>query len=231
MEGIIIDRATINDIDFITDTIVAAEKSGTDNFGLAKLFGVDDNTMKSYIKTMLEEEIDGCEMSLSSFLVARHDGRPVAAFAGWVEGSNEDNMPSALIKSNLLSFVLPQECLIKSRKHTSIVRSLQIEREEGAYQLEYSYTLPEYRGKGLMKDIINSHIAEYQQITSLRMGLNDSKLERYKKIQVHVFENNKAAIRTYESCGFKTLRRYHSDENGVDQFFPDRTLLLMELFL
>lgn len=165
MEGIIINRATNNDIDFITDTIVAAEKSGTDNFGLAKLFGVDEETMKGYIHAMLDEEVDGCEMSLSSFLVARHEGKPVAAFAGWVEGCNEDDMPSSLLKSNLIGYVLPQESLMRSREQADVVRPLQIEREEGAYQLEYSYTLPEYRGKGLMKQIINSHIADYQKNT------------------------------------------------------------------
>ena len=37
-EDLTIRRATIDDIEFLTDTIVAAEKSGTDNFGLAKLF-------------------------------------------------------------------------------------------------------------------------------------------------------------------------------------------------
>ena len=165
MEGITINRATINDIAFITDTIVAAETSGTDNFGLAKLFGVDEKTMKGYIHAMLDEEVDGCEMSLSSFLVARHEGKPVAAFAGWVEGCNEDDMPSSLLKSNLIGFVLPQECLMRSREQANVVRPLQIEREANVYQLEYSYTLPEYRGKGLMKQIINSHIAEYQRIT------------------------------------------------------------------
>lgn len=168
MEGISINRATINDIDFITDTIVAAEKIGTDNFGLAKLFGVDEETMKDYVHTMLDEEVDGCEMSLTNFLVARHEGRPVAAFAGWVEGCNEDNMPSSLLKSNLIGYVLPQECLMRSREQADVVRPLQIEREAGAYQLEYSYTLPEYRGKGLMKQIIDLHIAEYQKITPPR---------------------------------------------------------------
>lgn len=228
MEGIIINRAANNDIDFITDTIVAAEKSGTDNFGLAKLFGVDEETMKGYIHAMLDEEVDGCEMSLSSFLVARHEGKPVAAFAGWVEGCNEDDMPSSLLKSNLIGYVLPQESLMRSREQADVVRPLQIEREEGAYQLEYSYTLPEYRGKGLMKQIINSHIAEYQKITPPPCGVSDSVSVLCKKIQVHVFANNPAAICTYESCGFSIKQQYHSDNYLIKQFFPYHTLLLME---
>lgn len=164
-EEIKIRRATLNDVDFLVDTIVAAEKSGTDNFGLAKLFELSEGEMRTYIKAMLEEEVDGCEFSVSSFLVAEHQGRVVSAFAGWVEGQNEDGMSSALLKSNLIGYCLPMENVMKSQSKSDIVRPLQIEREEGTYQLEYSYTMPEYRGKGIMKDIINMHIVDYQQNT------------------------------------------------------------------
>lgn len=215
MEGITINRATINDIAFITDTIVAAEKSGTDNFGLAKLFGVDEKTMKGYIHAMLDEEVDGCEMSLSSFLVARYEGKPVAAFAGWVEGCNEDDMPSSLLKSNLIGYVLPQECLMRSREHADVVRPLQIEREAGAYQLEYSYTLPEYRGKGILGAIIDAHEQE-----AISMGAS--------KIQVHVFDNNPAAIKSYEKSGFKVTRQYESKHPETSKYFPSNVELLME---
>lgn len=215
MEGIIINRATINDIDFITDAIVAAEKSGTDNFGLAKLFGVDEETMKGYIHDMLDEEVDGCEMSLSSFLVARYKGNPVAAFAGWIEGCNEDNMPSSLLKSNLIGYILPQECLLSSREKSDIVKPLQIEREVSSYQLEYSYTKSDFRGKGIMMDIIEAHME--QAITA---GCN--------KIQVHVFDNNRAAIRTYEKMGFEVKKNFLSSHPLTSEFFPSNNELLME---
>lgn len=215
MEGITVYRATINDIDFITDTIVAAEKSGTENFGLAKLFGVDEETMKGYIHSMLDEEVDGCEMSLSSFLVARHEGKPVAAFAGWVEGCNEDDMPSSLLKSNLIGYVLPQECLMRSREQTDVVRPLQIEREAGTYQLEYSYTLPEYRGKGILGAIIDVHEQE-----AVSKGVS--------KMQVHVFDNNPAAIKSYEKKGFKVSKRFESSHSETSLYFPSNVELLME---
>lgn len=161
---IIIRRATMDDIDFIVDTIVAAEKSGTDNFGLAKLFEVTEEEMRGYIKGMLEEEVDGCELSLSSFIVAEYEGKAVAAFGGWIEGRNEDEMPSTLLKANLINYYLPKEKIIASMAKSDIVQPLQIDREEGTYQLEYSYTKPEYRGLGIMNKIINEHISEYQQV-------------------------------------------------------------------
>lgn len=221
-EEIKIRRATLNDVDFLVDTIVAAEKSGTDNFGLAKLFELSEGEMRTYIKAMLEEEIDGCEFSVGSFLVADHQGKAVSAFAGWVEGQNEDGMSSALLKSNLIGYCLPMENVMKSQSKSDIVRPLQIEREEGTYQLEYSYTMPDYRGKGIMKDIINMHIVDYQQNTPPHQkgGI--------RKIQVHVFANNEAAIGTYKRCGFEITKEYNSNNQLVEQYFPYHTILLME---
>ena len=107
-EEIKIRQATLDDVEFLVDTIVAAEKSGTNNLGLAKLFELTESEMRTYIKVMLEEEIDGCEFSVSSFLVAEHKEKVVSAFAGWVEGQNEDGLPSAILKSNLVGYCLPK---------------------------------------------------------------------------------------------------------------------------
>ena len=174
--------------------------------------------MRTNIKTMLEEEIDGCELSVSSFLVADYQGKVVSAFAGWVEGQNEDELPSAILKSNLVGYCLPVENVLKSQSKLEIVKPLQIEREEGSYQLEYSFTNPDYQGKGIMGAIIDAHI---QQAVSLGT----------KKMQVHVFENNPAAIRTYEKKGFKVVCRYESAHPLTLEYFPFNVELLMELEL
>ncbi len=214
-EEIKIRRATLDDVDFLVDTIVAAEKSGTDNFGLAKLFELSEGEMRTYIKAMLEEEIDGCEFSVSSFLVADHHGKAVSAFAGWVEGQNEDELPSSILKSNLVGYCLPVENVKKSQSKSDIVRPLQIEREEGTYQLEYSYTLPEYRGRGILGSIIEAH--EKEAISN-----------NVKKLQVHVFDNNPSAIKSYEKKGFKITKRYESTYPDTSMFFPSNVELLME---
>ena len=217
-EDIIIRRATIDDIDFLVDTIVAAEKSGTDNFGLAKLFEVSEGEMRGYINAMLDEDIDGCEFSISSFIIAEVNGDVVAAFAGWTEGQNEDELPSSILKSNLVGYSLPVENVKKSQSKSDIVRPLQIEREEGTYQLEYSYTLPAYRGRGLLGRIIEAHEQE-----AISNGV--------KKIQVHVFNNNPSAIKSYEKKGFKVVKRFASTHPDTPLFFPSNIELLMEKVL
>lgn len=214
-EEIKIRKASLNDVDFLVDTIVAAEKSGTDNFGLAKLFELSEGEMRSYIKAMLEEEVDGCEFSVSSFMVAEHQGKVVSAFAGWVEGQNEDELPSSILKSNLVGYCLPVENVKKSQSKSDIVRPLQIEREEGTYQLEYSYTLSEYRGRGILGNIIEAH--EKKAISN-----------NVKRIQVHVFDNNPSAIKSYEKKGFQITKRYESTHPDTSMFFPSNVELLME---
>lgn len=217
-EEIIIRRATSDDIDFLAETIVEAEKSGTDNFGFAKLFELSEDEMRDCIKAMLDEEIEGCELSISSFLVAEHKGRVVSAFAGWIEGVNEDELPSAILKSNLVGYCLPVENVKRSQSKADIVRPLQIERDEGTYQLEYSYTLPDYRGKGILGAIMDAHEKEAVSKGVCRM-------------QVHVFDNNPVAIKAYEKMGFKEAKRYESNHPETSLYFPSNVELLMEKVL
>ena len=108
----IIRKATLDDVDFITKVIIEAEKSMTNNFGLANFFEMSEDEIEGYIKQILEEEIDGCEFSLSSFFVAEYDGEPVSALGGWLEGYY-DEMPSEILKSNLVGFVFPKDKVLK----------------------------------------------------------------------------------------------------------------------
>lgn len=208
-------KASTNDIGFLVDTIVAAEKSGTDTFGLARLLELSEEDMRRYLADMLEEDIEGCELSASSFIVAEFDGEPVAAFAGWIEGKNEDDMPSSLLKSNLIGYVVPKENIAKFKSKLDIVRPLQIEREEGTYQLEYSFTKPDYRGNGLMGKIVDEHIRQARE-------------SNIHKMQVHVFANNLPAIRTYEKKGFMLVKEFVSNNPQSSQYFPSNKELLME---
>ena len=66
----IIRKATLDDVEFIATVIIEAEKSMTNNFGLANFFELSEEDIRKYIIQILEEEVDGCEFSLSSFFVA-----------------------------------------------------------------------------------------------------------------------------------------------------------------
>ncbi|MBK6831405.1 MAG: hypothetical protein IPG92_12005 [Flavobacteriales bacterium] len=73
--------AAAGDIPFLADAIMGAEASGTDKPGMAMLFDFSLERARELVLAMLEEEIDGCELSVSSFLVADTGNGPVAPVA------------------------------------------------------------------------------------------------------------------------------------------------------
>ena len=205
-------RATIDDIDFIVDVIVNAEKGGTEKLGFANLFGISEQVARHLLNEMLEEEIDGCELSISSFIIAEYEGVPVSAFAGWIEGENEDSMPSSLLKSNLIAYYLPKDCLENSMARADAVKDLQIERELGTYQLEYSYTVLEHRGHGLVGKIIEEHCRLARQSG---------------KEYVHTFANNEPAVAVYKKSGFREMQNFVSDNPKAKEYYPYNEVILL----
>ncbi len=213
----ILREARTDDIDFLIDVIIEAEKSGSGNCGLASLYGLTVEEIKPYLKQILEEEVSGCEFSIDGFLVIEYDNEPVAAFGGWWEGHNEDSMPSALIKSNLLGYYLPKTSLSYARSKMDIVRPLQIEREPDTYQFEYSHVRQDHLGHCLIQWLL-----EEQENRARSMS------PEIKKIQAHVFEHNKAIKLIFKMMGFKITKRLVSDNPETKLYFPDNVLLLME---
>ena len=217
MSEYIFREAKASDIPFLVEVIIESEKSGSDTIGLAKTFNIDEQDLRKYLTQMLEEDIDGCEFSVSSFLVAEYEGFPVAASGGWVEGENEDNLPSAILKANLLSYVLPRECLSQLSNISEIIKDLQIEREPHTLQLEYAYTKPEHQGKCLGWDLAEK-IWE-------KARLQDNMV---KKSYSQVFENNIIAIKGNQVLGYKTIKRFESKNPEILNYFPHNIKLLME---
>lgn len=215
MDDFIFKRATLDDVEFVADIITEAEKSMTGRNGLANLFDLSDNDFKKYVIDILNEEMDGCEFSLSNFILAFHKGEPVAGMGGWVEGF--EGMPSSIIKSNLIGYYFPRENVIRSREKLEIVKDIQIPREMGTYQLEYAYVKKEYTGYFLFNDLDEMHIEYALSLTP-----------KPKKIQGHVFANNKIVLKLHELQGFKVVKSYHSNNPLTKEYYPDDTVLLIE---
>lgn len=207
--------ATLGDVEFIATTIIEAEKSSTDKIGPANYFEITEADYRKYLIQMLEEEIDGCEISISSFVVAEYEGEVVAARGGWLEGDNDDNAPSSLLKSNLFAYILPKENLMKGQSKYDIVKDIMIEREMGTYQLENSYTKAEFRGLHIMGLLDGYHID-----IAIKKGV--------KKIQAHVSKENEKSLRACERSGFHVVRYYTSHHPQVKEYYPDDTMVLLE---
>ena len=215
IDKLIIREATLDDVDFIATTIIEAEKSGTDRNGTANYFELAEEEYRKYIIQMLEEEVDGCEISISSFVVAEYEGNIVAARGGWLEGANEDGLPSAILKSNLFAYIIPEKNMLKGKAKYDIVKDLTIDRESGTYQLENSYTSPLYRGYHIM-----NRLDEYHIDLAIKLGA--------KKVQGHIYQSNEKSIKACERSGFQIVQRYVSNHPKIKDYYPDDTIVLME---
>lgn len=211
----IIRLATFADTPFLVDAIVESEKSGTDVFSYSTVLGISECEARKYIDSMLQEEIDGCELSVSSFMVAVKDGHLIAAVAAWIEGL--EGIPSSILKGNLLNYFLPKECIEKAMGLNEIVKELYIEFIPKTIHIGIVYVPNEYRGLGLSRILIEA------QIKRLRL-INPSVSQSC----LHVFGCNNAAIKSYEKLGFKTTKESHSSKRDVLDYFPSGSKLLMK---
>ncbi len=213
-----IKKATINDVEFLADVIIGAEKSMTNKLGLAAFFELSEKKLKKLIVSMLKEEIDGCEFSISSFFVAYSGGKPVAALGGWLEGYDE--MPSTILKANLIGATFPKENMIRARPRMEIIKDIQVDREKGAYQLEYSFVNGNHRGKRLTNQLMEAHLNYARELDP-----------NVKKAQLSPFENNPIVIKVHEKSGFRIVKRFVSDNKDIFSIMPFNVKLLMEKLL
>lgn len=217
-DGFEIRQASVSDIPFLVETIIEAEKAGTNILTWTTIFGLSEIESKKYISDMLLEEIDGCELSVSSFLVAEIDGKPVAALSAWVEGA--DNSSSAQLKGNLLSYVLPKECIERAMAIHAITKDLSIDYIPGSIQKGAGYVVKDFRHKNLF-GILN------EEMTSRLLKSHPE----ISQIYTQVFGCNIAAIRANEKAGFKIVKTKESANMEVLNYLPSnkKHLLLKEL--
>jgi hypothetical protein len=214
MDEFTIRHATINDVPFLVDTIIEAEKSGTEILSYSTIFGLSEQESRKYIADMLSEEVDGCELSISSFIVAEKDGQIAAAVAAWIEGT--DGIPSLVLKGNLLNYIIPKECTARALKTNHIFRDLHIEYIPGAMALGLVYVATAFRGKNLSHLLIEKRIRQLLQI-------NPNITEMY----VQVFGNNIRAIKAYEGINFKVVQIKESKNEEIIHYLPSNRKLLM----
>jgi len=216
MDTYILRKATQNDIGFLTEVVIAAEKSNSNKLSYATLFGVSEEQAKQHIAAMFDEEIEGCELSFESFVIAEHDGKPVAAFGAWIEGV-DDETPSKILKSNLIGYTFGREAVefLKTKAH--IIKDLITEREPNTLQFEYLFVSDAHRGKNLSNGIIQK--------------LEELAKERYPqlhKAQVQLYANNASAIKVYERNGFSAASSHESNDPEILNYLPFNEKIIME---
>ena len=202
----IIRNASLADINIIVEAILAAEKSGSNVLSYTAIFGITEEQTRGYLKKMLEEEIDGCELSISSYLIAERDNKLAAVMGAWIEG--DEDVPSSTIKGNLLSYFLPRESMVKAYEISPLVSEMAIEYIEGTLCIGIVYVKEKFRRKGLVLKLLNEHIKK------ARIDKNEI------DIYIQVFGNNIAAINAYKKLGFEEFKVVKSDNKQVKNYLP-----------
>ena len=211
-------RATENDIDFIREAIIEAEKSGTDRLSYATVFDYDTNQVNELIKNALLEDIPGQELGLSGFIVAYIQNEYAGTVCSWIEAA--DGIPSAMIKANVLYYFLGQETILRASSKATLIEALNIPRAAGTLQIESVYVCNKYRGLGVSNKLIMEHIKD-----AIQTGVS------FSRVQIHVAETNEAAIKSYLKLGFKTIIRKKCEDPSVLKILPSDTRIMMELNL
>jgi ribosomal protein S18 acetylase RimI-like enzyme len=214
----VIRKATDEDIPFLVDTIVAAEKSGTSTFTYTTIFGLTETEARNYISKMLYEDIDGCELSVSGFVIAENFGRIAGAVGAWVEGS--EGIPSVVLKGNLLQYVLPSHCIERAARLTNVIRDLHIEYIVNTIQIGLVYVAPEARGKGLVSLMLEHKI-----------GLLREKFTGIHEVYIQVFGNNIPAIKAYEKAGFKIIFEKNAELAETTNYMPYTKKVSMKKYI
>ncbi|MGD0754914.1 MAG: GNAT family N-acetyltransferase [Bacteroidales bacterium] len=209
MSEYIVREATLNDVDFIVKAIIEAEKSGSEILSYSTVFNISEELLKKLFRRILLEEIDGCEFSITSYLVVEIGNKVVGTIGAWVE---HRETPSSFIKSNLLSYFLPESSILYASREARITSELFIDHVDGALSLVVVYISPEHRGHNLFELLTNEHIKRNEGIQEL---------------SVQVMANNIYAIRSYERYGFKECFTKKSENEKIARFLPFNEKILM----
>ena len=215
-DNYIIREANKKDIPFLTHVIMWSEMGRSDRLSYATLFNISHEKVESLISKILEEEVDGCELSLSSFLVVENKSIPIAAFGAWIESYN-GNSSSSFLKSNLLLSTFEKASIEFFKSKSDIIKDILIEREPMTLQFEYLFVSEEYLGKKL----------DY----ALLEALEKRALSVYpdlKKAQNQLFKNSIFTLKLFSENGFDVVASYKSNNENIFDYVPFDEKLLME---
>ena len=210
MQEYTIREATLHDIDFIVTAIVEAEKSGSNILSYATVFNLSEAEVREMIRSMLLEEIDGCEFSISCYLIAELNHEPAGTIGAWIETADS---PSKTIKSNLLGYYLPKASLAYAARESMITSELIIEHVQDALSLVIVYIAPVHRGKHLFGMLTNAHIHRNSGV---------------RELSIQVMANNEFAIHSYERYGFKKFMNRKCENPEILRFLPFNEKVLLK---
>ncbi len=214
----VIRKATINDIDFIIETIIEAEKSGTDKLSFCNIFNLSELEVKNLLNDILNKDVTGQELCISDYLVYIINNEYAGACASWIEAISGTS--AAVLKADLLFEFVPRSNLTEATKKFSLIKGLTIEREPFSLQIANAYVRKKFRGKGIIGKLIHEHVENLKK--------NNPAV---KKVQLRPTKTNEKACNAYAKIGFVKVLEKHVENKEILDLLPSDTKILMEMYL
>jgi GNAT superfamily N-acetyltransferase len=209
-------QACTDDIDFVIETIIEAEKSGSEIIPSCNILLFSKEKFKEILREALLKNNPDYDYSLSGYLIAEKDGENIGALGSWLE--SYDGVNSSLIKSTVLLPHLSKDQMSEISKNSRIVRELSTDRKKETLQLEYAYVLESYRRQGVFTRLIEEQILRYKgKYSPLRIA------------QATLSKTNIKSFNAYKKLGFEIVEERHSNNPEIFNFFSSDTKVVMEL--
>jgi ribosomal protein S18 acetylase RimI-like enzyme len=210
-------KASHNEIPFLVQTIIDAEKSGTNILPYEKIFGLSESETREMLTEILLLNEPNCELSLDAFLVAFLNNKPVGAVSAWIEAL--EGVSSSVIKGNLLRPYLSVKNLMQANNYWQSLQEVHFDISALKIQIGLVYVAEEARGNRLAEVLIKN------QLQLLSRNINQSTCDVY----IQVYQNNESAIKAYSRVGFEIIEtKVNADQNLIG-ILPDYKKVLMQL--
>ena len=183
METITFRKAVSADLPFIIECIVQSEYSGSNILGICAVLDISETSFRNALVEIFDEEIENQPWNLNAWYVAEINGDLAAGLCGWIEGT--DGIQSDIVKAQFLQFFFKESFNIR-QEALGAVSEITLKRTPGALQLEHLYTLPQYQGKGIMKNLVEFLCVDF-----------DSQMH-----EIQLLKSNERALSFYEYIGF-----------------------------
>lgn len=183
MARIEIKQATKNDFEFICKCIIESEKSGSSIFSYNAIFDLNETQFIEILDQIFDEDVEDQPWCYQHWTILFVDGLPASGLCSWIEGMND--LSSDVLKTQLLNFMIPTR-FVESMEKLKIVSTITIPRKKNTLQLEHLFTKLEYRGQGLMRQLIQYILMENRSYNA----------------EIQLMQNNIGALSLYTDIGF-----------------------------
>lgn len=217
LSNLIVRKATPLDVDFIAETIVEADKSGTPISSMSNILSISEKEYRTILtKILAEDDVEGQEFSLSGFLVADLHGEPIGALGSWIEMAT--GVPSHILYSTILLHQLDREKIPLVLAHFRITRELNFRKESGCIIFEYGYVKKAYRRRGVFTRLMIESIKKHYPTDSV-----------IPKVQGSVFTANYPSLSANKKLGFQVVETKISENEELKKLFPYNEKVKLEM--